>query len=84
MSGVIWLIEAIVQILIIAIVARALVSWFRADPRHPLIQVLNAITEPILGPLRRIIPPMGTFDITPIVAIILLEVIGRVLVYALS
>ena len=43
--------------LVIAIIARALLSWFNMDPRSPLIQALNQITEPILDPIRRIMPP---------------------------
>jgi YggT family protein len=47
------------------------------DPRNPLIEMLDQITEPILSPLRRIVPRMGMIDITPLVAIILLQVLGQ-------
>jgi YggT family protein len=58
-----------------AIIARALVSWIPVDRYHPAIQLLDQITEPILAPLRRVIPPVGMMDITPIVALILLQVL---------
>ena len=58
---------------------RALLSWFSLPPSHPLVTVLEDITEPILGPLRRIVPRIGMLDITPIVAIILMSFIQRVL-----
>jgi YggT family protein len=47
------------------------------DPRNPLIEVLDQITEPILAPLRRIVPRLGMIDITPLVAIILLQVLAQ-------
>ena len=60
-----------------AIFIRALLSWFPIDPRNPLSTVLYDITEPILEPLRRIIPRLGMIDITPLVAIILIPIIGN-------
>jgi len=67
------------QALILAIVARALLSWFNLGPSHPLVRILYDVTEPILAPLRRVIPRIGMFDITPIAAILLLELLQRLL-----
>lgn len=67
-------------LLIVAIIARALLSWFNMDPRSPLIQALNSITEPILEPIRRIMPRLGMIDFTPLVAILLLQLISRGLI----
>src|SRR5437762_11984274 len=67
------------QALILAIVARALLSWFNLGPSHPVVRILYDVTEPILAPLRRVIPRIGMFDITPIVAILLLELAQRLL-----
>ena len=60
-----------------AIFIRVLLSWFPIDPRNPLVTVLYEITEPILEPLRRVVPRLGMFDLTPMVAIILIQVIGN-------
>jgi len=68
---------AILQLLAIAVLIRALLSWVSPDPRNPVVQALDAITEPILQPLRQIIPRIGMIDITPLVAIILLTFIAR-------
>ena len=65
------------QILSAAIFFRAILSWFNLDPRSPLVEVLDQITEPILAPLRRIVPRLGMVDITPLVAIILLQVLAQ-------
>ena len=64
------------QVLTVAIFARAIVSWFPVNPGNQLIAFLYQITEPILAPLRRIIPQVGTIDLSPMVAIILLQVIA--------
>lgn len=64
-------------LLTLAIIARALLSWFNLDPMNPLIQVLNSITEPILDPIRRIMPRLGMFDLSPLIAILLLQFVSR-------
>ena len=56
-----------------AIIIRALLSWFNLPPSNPLVVLLYDITEPILAPLRRVVPRIGMIDITPIVAIILMS-----------
>ena len=63
---------------------RAILSWFPIDPRNPLVTLLYEVTEPILAPLRNVIPRIGMIDITPLVAIILIQVIGQVLVRELA
>jgi YggT family protein len=50
---------------------------------NPIARIVYEITEPVLGPLRRIIPRIGMIDITPIVAILLMQVIESVLVSTL-
>jgi YggT family protein len=64
-------------VLQVAIFARAIISWFPMDPRSPVIRILDDVTEPILGPLRKVVPRLGMVDITPMVAILILFVIQR-------
>lgn len=71
------IISIVIQLLGIAILIRALMSWFVRDPYNPIAQALDRVTEPILQPLRRVIPRMGMMDITPLVAIIVLSLIAR-------
>jgi len=70
-------VDILCQVLTIAIFARAIVSWFPMTPGNRLVALLYQLTEPILAPLRRIIPRVGLIDITPMVAIILLQIIAR-------
>lgn len=49
------------------------------DPRSPVIRILDEITEPILAPLRQVVPRFGMVDITPMVAMLVLFVIQQAL-----
>jgi YggT family protein len=58
-----------------AIIIRAILSWFPISPSNPIIVILSYITEPIIAPLRRIVPRIGMVDLTPFVAIVILMII---------
>ncbi len=73
-------ISLLVNILVLAIFLRAIISWFRLAPDNPIVIILNQVTEPILAPLRRVIPSLGLFDITPWIAMILLQFLGQLIV----
>ena len=75
------IIDKTILVLTIAIIIRALLSWFpNIDPRNPLVEFIVAITEPILVPIRAVMPRIGMIDLTPMIAIILLQFIGSVLI----
>jgi YggT family protein len=61
------------------ILVRVILSWFPPRPNNMLANILYQVTEPMLAPLRRIIPRMGMLDFTPLVAVILLQVIAALL-----
>jgi YggT family protein len=75
----IYFIDLLFNILSLAIVVRALLSWFNLPPSNPIVTLLYDITEPILAPLRRVVPRIGMFDLTPIVAIILMNFVSTAL-----
>ncbi|GAG42909.1 unnamed protein product [marine sediment metagenome] len=72
-------IEFFCQALAFIIFIRAILSWFPVSRYNPIVVFLDYITEPILAPLRRVIPRIGMIDITPMVAIIILLVIARII-----
>ena len=76
-------VDYLLTILIYAIIGRALLSWFNLGPSNPIIRFLFEITEPILGPMRRVIPMIGMMDISPLVAILLLNFLQGQIVPAL-
>jgi len=57
---------------------------FPINPAARSFKILNEVTDPILRPLRRIVPPLGMLDITPIVALVLIQIVGNLLVQALA
>ena len=67
------------EVLSFAIFFRVILSWFSPRPTNVLAVILFRVTEPLLAPLRHIIPRIGIFDITPLVAIILLRLIASFL-----
>ena len=70
----------LITVLTVAILIRALLSWIpNLDPSNPLVRLLNQITDPILQPARRLIPPVGGMDLSPIVVILALQLLQRLL-----
>ncbi len=67
-EGMIWL-----------ILIRVVLSWMPVDPYSPLVRLLRELTDPVLEPFRRLIPPMGGFDFSPIVALFVLEFLEQIL-----
>ena len=65
-----------IAVYMLLIFARILYSWF-ADPHSRVLHFLIRATEPVLGPFRRIIPPVGMFDISPIIVLFLLDLLKR-------
>lgn len=64
------LIDLFFNIFIFAIFIQALLSWVAAGSYNPAYALLDAITAPILGPIRKLIPPISGFDLSPMVGIL--------------
>lgn len=77
-------INIILTIYMYVIIARAILSWVSPDPYNPIVQMLYKITEPVLNPLRRLIP-MGKMgmDLSPMIAILIIFFLKRFLVASL-
>ena len=72
--------DAIIYLLL----AVAILSWFPIDPRNRWIRLLLTVTDPILHPIRAIVPPIGGFSLDILVAVLLLGLIQRVFLRALT
>ncbi len=73
----------VLTLLFWAILIHAILSWVQPDPRNPIVQFLDRVTGPILYPLQRIIPPLGGIDLSPLVAMLLIELLKGLLVNAI-
>ncbi len=57
------------------IIVRAIISWVNPNPHNPLLRLICAVTDPVLEPIRRLLPDMGGLDISPFVAILIIWVL---------
>jgi YggT family protein len=78
LSALIYVVNALGNIFIWIVVASVVLSFF-LPPYHPVREALDRIVEPFLNPIRSIVPPSGTFDFSPVVLIILIQVVMWIL-----
>jgi len=80
MAYVVYLIQAIAYLMKLAILARLLISWTYTDPYNPLVHFLYRVTEPLLRPLRQILPTWREVDFSPVVALVIIQLVEWLLV----
>lgn len=80
MISLIGLVDAVFRVLQLIILADVLLSWFRPDPYNPIVRTIREVAGVILDPIRRVVPPLGGLDITPIIALILLQLLEGLLI----
>ncbi len=74
------LLARVLQIYTFVLLVRILITWIpNLDPYHPIVQLLFQVTEPVLEPARKLIPPIGMIDISPIVVFIVLGILQDLL-----
>lgn len=72
------LVCSLLQVYAVCLFARVILSWFPLGSGSPLATVysfLHTVTEPVLAPLRRVMPPLGGFDLSPLVVFFLIQII---------
>lgn len=79
MFPLLFIVDHIINALIILIVVSSILSWFHPDPRNPVVKVVNAIVEPLLHPLRAVLPTMGPLDLSPMAAMAILWLLQTLL-----
>jgi YggT family protein len=73
------LIGLITNIFVLLIFAWAILTWIM-PPYHPVREALDRIMEPMLAPIRRVVPMAGMMDFSPLILMVLVELISRVLI----
>jgi YggT family protein len=77
---VIQIISLLLQLFELALLARIILSWFpNVDRSNPIIQFLFDVTEPVLRPIRNMLPPGGMFDFSPLIVFLIIQVLTTVL-----
>ena len=71
---------SLIRIYEVVLIARILMSWMRPDPNHPVVRWLRAVTDPVIEPVRRLLPRNSWgIDFSPIIVFVLLDILKRVL-----
>lgn len=78
------LIYLVFQLYSFVILARVLMSWVNIDPYSPLARTIFNLTEPVLQPIRNLLPPASGIDFSPMIAIILIQILGQILASMLA
>ncbi|BAU22464.1 hypothetical protein THC_0057 [Caldimicrobium thiodismutans] len=72
-------VDLLLTIYVWLIIARAILSWVNPSPYHPVVRFLYKATEPVLRPIRRILPPIYGLDLSPILVIFLIYFIKELI-----
>ena len=72
-------IRSISQLLVLLVIVSVLLSYFM-DPYHPIRRSVDSVVEPMLAPIRRVVPLMGALDFSPLVLIILIQLLSNIIV----
>jgi YggT family protein len=78
----IYFINLLVQVITILVLAKVILSYFMS-PYHPIRETIDRIVNPFLEPIRRILPSTGMIDFSPLVLLVLLQLLRRVVLSAL-
>lgn len=73
----------LVDLFVMLVFVRVVLSWFPVDPRGPVGQVarlVSAVTDPVMEPVRRVLPSVGPIDISPIVVVLFLNLVVKRLI----
>jgi YggT family protein len=70
----------IIDLYSLVVLVAVILSWIQLDRRNPLVTITHALTEPVLAPIRKILPVMGGLDLSPMVLLIALQLLKGLLV----
>ncbi len=71
------MLRTLVDIYSLVVLASVVVSWLSVSPSHPAVRFIHGATEPVLAPLRRVLPNMGGLDLSPMLLLMALRVLAR-------
>lgn len=78
-----FLLDSILTIYMYILIARAIISWVNPDPYNPVVNFLHRVTEPVLSPIRRLLPDMGGIDVSPIVVFMIIIFLQKFMIHSL-
>jgi YggT family protein len=78
-----FIVETLLSLALFVVLARLLLQWTRADFRNPICQAIVRITNPLILPLRRVLPPIGKLDTASVIAVLLVATVDVACIFAL-
>jgi YggT family protein len=84
MSALIFIVDSLLSLALYVVLARLLLQWARADFRNPVCQAVVRLTNPLILPLRRILPPVRKIDTASVVAVVIVAAIKVAVLFALT
>jgi YggT family protein len=63
----------------LVVLASVILSWIRLDPENPIVRVVEALTEPVLAPIRKVLPDFGGIDFSPMLLLFALRFLRSLL-----
>ena len=73
------IINLIANLIVLTVIVDSILSYF-LSPYHPVRNALDRVLYPMLAPIRKVVPAMGMFDLSPLILIILVEILSYALV----
>jgi YggT family protein len=73
------IINLLANLIILVVIVDSILSYF-LNPYHPVRNALDRVLQPLLVPIRRVVPLVGMFDLSPLILIIIVEIIKYVLI----
>ena len=70
-----FLLASLLKIYGYIIIVRVIISWVNPNPYNPLVRLIRGLTDPVLEPIRRLLPDMGGLDISPFVALFIIWIL---------
>ena len=76
---VILFIQSIARLLSLLVIVAVILSYFM-DPYHPIRRGIDSVVEPLLAPIRRVVPPIGGLDFSPLVLILIIQLLSGIII----
>jgi len=84
MSALLFIIDTLLSLALLVVLARLILQWTRADFRNPICQAVVRLTNPLILPMRRVLPPVGKIDTASVVAVLLVAIVKVGIMLGLS
>jgi YggT family protein len=84
MSALIYILQSLLTLALFVVLLRLFLQWARADFRNPICQAIVRLSNPLIVPLRRVLPPIGKVDTASVVAVVLVGIVEVVILTSLA